>query len=195
LSLELTFNLLIIEGVEVAMAKNIYGGGSQTNANGLKFEQETDLKEALLSIEGYSLKENNLYFKEELVGIIASKNDLYKVLLEPYGINHKDILSKQLLPDEAIYFIKTKTVYIIEKKFQNVAGSVDEKLQTCGFKKRQYRKLFSPLGIKVEYLYVLNNWFKHHKYRDVLEFIEDNDCHYFFNEIPLDFIGLSHTQF
>jgi len=26
------------------MAKNIYGGGSQTNINGLKFEQETDLK-------------------------------------------------------------------------------------------------------------------------------------------------------
>jgi hypothetical protein len=48
----------------------------------------------------------------------------------------------------------------IEVKYQQVAGSVDEKLQTCDFKLKQYLKLVASLGIKVEYVYVLNNWFK-----------------------------------
>jgi len=45
-------------------------------------------------------------------------------------------------------------------KFQKVAGSVDEKLQTCGFKKRQYTELLKPLDINVEYIYILNDWFQ-----------------------------------
>lgn len=176
------------------MAKNIYGGGSQTNANGLQFEQETDLKDALLRIDGCKLQNNRLYFNNQYMGILASKNNLYKLLLEPYGINYQNIISKKLLPDEAIYLVNQKTVFIIEKKFQNVAGSVDEKLQTCGFKKRQYTKLFNPLGINVEYLYIFNDWFAQPQYKDVLEFIEENNCSYFFNEIPLDFLGLSHIK-
>jgi hypothetical protein len=46
------------------------------------------------------------------------------------------------------------------KNILSVAGSVDEKLQTCDFKRKQYLKLVQPLGIKVEYVYVLNDWFK-----------------------------------
>lgn len=176
------------------MARNTHGGGSQTNANGLKFEQETDLKDALLQINGYKIENNELYFNNQYIGILASKNNLYKILLEPNGINYEDIISKKLLPDEAIYLNYQKTVFIIEKKFQNVSGSVDEKLQTCGFKKRQYTKLFAPLGINVEYLYIFNDWFAQPQYTDVLEFIKENNCHYFFNEIPLDFLGLPHIN-
>lgn len=176
------------------MSKNIYGGGSQTNANGLKFEQETDLRSALLEIPGYTIVENELYFNNAFIGKIACKHDLYRVLLEPNGINYKDIISKKLLPDEAIYLKRAKTVFIIEKKFQNVAGSVDEKLQTCDFKKKQYTKLFSLLNIKVEYVYVLNDWFTNAQYRDVLQYIKESNCHYFFNEISLDFLGLPHIN-
>lgn len=176
------------------MAKNIYGGGSQTNANGLKFEQETDLKDALLRINGYTIKNNQLYFNNQHIGILASKNNLYNLLLEPMGINYQDIISKKLLPDDAIYLSNHKTVFIIEKKFQNVSGSVDEKLQTCGFKKMQYIKLFRPLEINVEYIYILNEWFHKPQYVDVLAFIKENNCHYFFNEIPLDFLGLPHIS-
>lgn len=172
------------------MAKNISGGGSQTNANGLKFEQETDLRNALLKIPGYIIQGNDLYFNGDFIGIIASKHDLYRVLLEPNGINYKDVISKKLLPDEAIYLEKEKTVFIIEKKFQNVAGSVDEKLQTCDFKKKQYIKLFCPLHIRVEYIYVLSTWFNHPQYTDVLNYIDENQCHYYFNEIPLKCLSL-----
>ena len=168
---------------------NKYGGGSQTNLNGLHFEQTTCLNDALINI-GYIIKDNCVYKDDELVGISAPKNALYKKILEPNGIDFKKIISKKLLPDEAFYNIQNKTIYIIEKKFQNRDGSVDEKLQTCPFKKMQYQKLFSPIDIKVEYIYVLNNWFKNEKYSDVLDYIISNGCHYYYNEIPLSFLNL-----
>ena len=83
------------------------------------------------------------------------------------------------------------TVYIIEKKFQHDAGSVDEKLQTCDFKKKQYQKLLYDTPYDVEYLYVCNDWFEQACYRDVHKYIESVECHIFFNEIPLDFLELT----
>lgn len=172
------------------MTKNIYGGGSKTNENGLQFEQETSLSEALLKIDGYKIINNLVYFKGNYIGIEAGKNLLYTKILVPKNIDYTKILSKKLLPDEAFYNAIDDTIYIVEKKFQSVAGSVDEKLQTCGFKKRQYIKLFNPLCIKVVYLYVLNDWFKQPQYKDVLEYIRECGCIYFFNEIPLDYLHL-----
>ena len=61
-----------------------------------------------------------------------------------------------LLPDETIFVLANNTLFIIEMKFQKVAGSVDEKLQTCDFKKKQYEKLLSGTGIRVEYCYILS---------------------------------------
>lgn len=172
------------------MARNIYGGGSKTNLNGLGFEQETSLTEAIIKIKGYTVKNGDLYFNGSLVGIIAGKNTLYTKLLIPKGVHYESILSKKLLPDEAIYIKPINKVFIIEKKFQNCAGSVDEKLQTCDFKRKQYEKLFESTGIQPIYLYIFNDWFKKPQYKDVLNYIEESHCHYFFNEIPLDFLGL-----
>ncbi len=176
------------------MTKNIFGGGSRTNINGLRFEQETDLVTALLAIDGYEVHGCQVYYRGAKVGEIAGKHDLYRVLLEPRGVDYRTIVSKRLLPDEALYVLESQTVYVIEKKFQHGAGSVDEKLQTCSFKKRQYERLFSETGIGVEYLYVLNDWFKDKSYRDVLEYIVDTGCHYCFNEIPLSSLGLPHAD-
>ena len=75
-------------------------------------------------------------------------------------------------------------------KFQKVAGSVDEKLQTCDFKKKQYQKLLSRLNIEVEYVYILSNWFKKPEYKDVLNYILSVNCQYYFEYIPLEKLGL-----
>lgn len=176
------------------MPRNIYGGGARTNENGLQFEQETSLAEAISAIGCYEIKGNVIFYKGVNIAILASKNNLYKVLLEPMGVDYKDILSKKLLPDDAIFVRQSNTVYIVEKKFQNTSGSVDEKLQTCGFKLSQYRKLFNPKNINVEYIYVLNDWFAKPQYSDVLDYIESCGCHYYFNEIPLDVMNLPHTR-
>jgi hypothetical protein len=38
-------------------------------------------------------------------------------------------------------------------------------------KKQQYTKLFKPLNIEVEYIYILNDWFHKTEYKDVLNYI------------------------
>ena len=82
------------------------------------------------------------------------------------------------------------TLFIIEIKYQEVGGSADEKLQTCDFKRKQYVKLTRELNLRVEYVYVLSEWFKDPKYKDVLDYIHSVNCHYMFGEIPLKWFGL-----
>ena len=81
-------------------------------------------------------------------------------------------------------------MFIIEMKFQQGPGSVDEKLQTCDFKKKQYKKLMSQLNIEVEYIYVLDNWFKKPGYKDTLDYVISSGCQYYFNYLPLQKLGL-----
>ena len=169
---------------------NTVGGGNQTNINGLAFEQATTLEESLLNA-GFIVDENDfVYIGEQKIGLLAEKHLFYKNFLEPNGINYKKIISKKLLPDDCLINLRNKTVYIIEKKFQKRAGSVDEKLQTCGFKKKQYTKLVSAISFKVEYIYLLCDWFKQNQYKDVLEYIKEQLCDYHFNVIPLEALDI-----
>lgn len=170
--------------------KNTVGGGAQTNVNGLKFEQETSLKDALLEAGFLLTPTNMIYIGKEEIGKLAQKYSLYKGFLEPNGVDWKTILSKRMLPDDCFVNWKNKTVYIIEKKFQSSAGSVDEKLQTCDFKKKQYQKLFSEINYDVQYIYLLCDWFKRPEYKDVLNYILSVGCKYYFNEIPLSALNL-----
>lgn len=48
----------------------------------------------------------------------------------------------------------------------------------------------SQLNIDVEYIYILNDWFKQPKYKDVLDYIISVHCQYYFNYIPLKKLGL-----
>ena len=142
---------------------------------------------------GYNVNNDNTVedYDGNQLGIIAPKHSFYKLILEPKGIDWTKRISKKLLPDEAFLNFANNTVYIIEKKFQNDSGSVDEKLQTCSFKKQQYEKLLSGTPYTVEYLYGCNDWFVQSCYRDVHKYINSVGCHIFFNEIPLDFLELT----
>lgn len=173
----------------MARTPNIHGGGARTNANGLYFEQTTSLEDALENAR-YNVYGTEVYDGEKLIGLTVPKNKIYSCFLEPNGIDYTYYNSKKWLPDECFIHLEDKVAYIIEKKFQNCEGSVDEKLPGCHFKKLEYEKLFAPLNFQVEYLYVFNDWFLKDKYKDTLEYIEMMDCQFFFNEIPLDFLGL-----
>lgn len=171
---------------------NIVGGGARTNLHGLHFEQTTELKDEFLLCPKFEVKGDDIYARENNIKVatLFQKHSLYKNLLEKRGIDYRNYISKKMLPDDAILIYSTSTLYIIEKKFQHGAGSVDEKLQTCDFKKRQYTKLLSPLNIKVEYCYFLSDWFQREEYKDVKEYILEVGCHYFFDSIPLSFFNL-----
>lgn len=86
-----------------------------------------------------------------------------------------------MLPDDSLFGMDNNTVFIIEKKTQNKNGSVDEKLQTCDFKLKQYKKLFLPLNKEVKYYYLLDEWFLQPQYKDALDYIISVGCHYRFN--------------
>ncbi len=75
-------------------------------------------------------------------------------------------------------------------KHQEGGGSVDEKLQTCDFKKKQYKKLMAPLNIEVEYIYILDDWFRKPEYKDALDYIISVGCQYYFQYLPLYKLGL-----
>jgi len=170
------------------MKKGGKGGGRTTT--GLRFESRVALKKVIVSLAGYKISNDQVYFKGKKIAELYQKHKLYKNLLEPNNIDYSTIISKRLLPDEVILILKDKNLYIVEIKFQEVAGSVDEKLQTCDFKNKQYKKLLAPLGIKVKYIYVLNDWFAKKEYKDVLDYVKSVGCYYFFNELPLSFLGL-----
>jgi hypothetical protein len=166
-----------------------YGLGGANTKTGLVFEGKTDLSIFLNKQKGYKVKDENVYYKTELVARVFKKHSFYK-FLDSEGVQWKNLISKRLLPDDSIYVIINNTMFIIECKFQQSAGSVDEKLQTCDFKKKQYTKLLSQLNMEVEYIYLLSEWFKKIEYKDVLDYIISVRCSYYFEYIPLQKLGL-----
>lgn len=169
------------------MIKGGKGGGN--TKTGLIFEGKTDLATFLAKQDGYSVTDGKVYYKGTQVGRIFKKHAFYTFLKE-IGIEWDKIISKRLFPDDSIYVIVKNTLYVIECKHQQVAGSVDEKLQTCDFKRKQYQKLLAPANIDVEYIYILDDWFRDPKYKDVLDYIISVRCQYYFGYIPLSKLGL-----
>ncbi|MCD7728360.1 MAG: hypothetical protein LUI60_00380 [Clostridia bacterium] len=170
------------------MIKNGKGGGN--TRTGLVFEGEVDLATFLAKQPHYAVETDKVFYDNELVARVFKKHAFYNIFLKELNINWEDYISKQLYPDDSIYVLSNNILHIIECKHQQVAGSVDEKLQTCDFKKKQYKKLMSPANIDVKYIYLLDDWFKDPKYKDVLDYIHSVDCDYYFEYIPLTKLGL-----
>lgn len=189
------------------------GVGGANTRTGLAFELKTDLPTFIAKQQGYIVEPNDydirylkngvirnklrqkqarwkVFFNSEEVGEIFQKYGLYRYFDE-LEFDYNKVISKKLLPDDSIFVINNNTVFIIEKKTQSTTGSVDDKLQTCDFKLKQYRKLFAPLNKEVKYYYLLDKkWFDKPSYQDTLNYIIDVGCGYYFNYIPLDALGL-----
>lgn len=172
------------------MSKNTNGGGAGSIINGISFEEKYNIENYINNSNEYYITNNYVFTNDtsSLHGILLSKHELYKWLKLKYNIDHKSRISKRLLPDEA--YLTNDTLYIFEKKIQQRHGSVDEKLQTCDFKLKQYQKLLSGTNIKVEYCYILSEWFVQEIYTDVLDYIESVGCTYIFEDIPLEMLGI-----
>jgi hypothetical protein len=144
----------------------------------------------LKKTSGYTVDDKGaIFYNNKHVAQSYRKHGLYKYL-NSINLDYKKYLSKKLLPDEALYVIVNNTLFVLEMKTQEVAGSVDEKLQTCDFKRKQYAKLMAPLNIEVEYIYILNKWFENPVYKDVLDYIISVGCQYYFQYLPLQKLGL-----
>ena len=163
-------------------------GGATTNKTGLSFEKTTSLADAL-SAAGFEIVGSEILKDSIAMGQLIEKQKLYG-FLDSRGVDWRKILSAKLLPDEAVYAIRSNSLTIVEKKWQETSGSVDEKLQTSGFKIRQYSRLFSPIGVEVRYVYLLNDWFSQPRYQDVLDYIKESGADYHFKSLPLELLDL-----
>jgi len=84
-------------------------GGKQgeSTQTGLNFEKKVDLQSQLSNINGYHLAKIpgqagvGVYFEGELVARCFRKNDFYR-FLEENNIDWKSIISRKLLPDDAM---------------------------------------------------------------------------------------------
>ena len=170
------------------MIKSGKGGGN--TRTGLIFEGKADLDKFLTEQPHYSVEGHDVFYDNEKVAEVYKKHSFYNVFLKKLGIDWKKHISKRLLPDNCIFVLMNNVLFIIECKHQEVAGSVDEKLQTCDFKKKQYKKLMAAANIDVEYIYLLDNWFRKEEYSDVLDYIQYVRCDYYFEYIPLKRLGL-----
>ena len=170
------------------MIKSGKGGGN--TRTGLIFEGKTDLSTFLKNQAHYNVIGYDVFYDDNKVAEVYKKHKFYSIFLKKLGIDWTQHISKQLLPDDSIFVLLNNTLFIIECKHQEVAGSVDEKLQTCDFKKKQYKKLMASANIDVEYIYLLDDWFRNEKYKDVLDYIHSVGCDYYFEYIPLHRLGL-----
>ena len=182
---------------------NTHGGGAKTNENGLGFERKAATRMVINKSNKYA--SNNIDTKwggknperfsivdtdtGQVVGQHYKTSNFNKEFLgNQLNINLESIVSKKLLPDSVVV---GNTINIIEHKFQESEGSVDEKLQTCLYKKEYYERLVKDSKYDVNYIYVLNkNYFDKPKHRDLYNWIEEKNCKYFFDELPLSAVGL-----
>lgn len=151
-------------------------GGSNTNKNGLSFEHQSNFAKHFTIFETHLIenKEYHVYHFDGIKIIHVEKKCLEKVLKNDF-----QKLEKSLQPDEAFIDIESKKLFILEKKYQQNAGSVDEKIQTGLFKKEFYQELYPTY--KIHYAYVFNDWFKNEKYKPELRFLTKYGVQVFWN--------------
>lgn len=158
----------------VIINKGTGAGGANTNKNGLSYEEKTNLETL------YSECTENKKNKSKIIKFIGYENELInanKSMLHKYmenlGEKHPSLQSAAGCkePDEAYIDLARKYIFVIEKKFQQTPGSVDEKIQTAAFKKYHYSNLFP--NFKIHYIYCLSDWFKRDEYKSVLEYLSN----------------------
>jgi hypothetical protein len=158
--------------------KGTGAGGAKTNENGKNFEELTNNETRLISQDF----KKTIIEKKKKFGYFLYKNvdefEIIFMLQSGFKTYFKDIYNINFFrnPDEA-YVIKSKngiTIKILEKKNQNVDGSVDTKLLAGPSFKDEYELVAndndSKIIFKVEYAFCLSNWFKEQKKKELYKY-------------------------
>lgn len=166
--------------------KGTGAGGAKTNENGKQFEEITNNEMRLLS-QGFIKTVMN---KNKFGYYLSKKEERSDVIFVLQGglvdyMKHEFDIELFRNPDEA-YIIRRpgeKTVIkILEKKHQNVQGSVETKLWAAVALKREY-ELVCGEDFEIKYAFCLNDWFKQQKsdkYIYLHMILEENDIDVFY---------------
>ena len=172
--------------------KGTGAGGSKTNVNGKKFEEFTSNELRLVS-QGFVKTVMN----KNKFGYYLSKKDKDRELIfvQQHGltsfIKNKYGITLVRNPDEAYIIIPNEgrvVIKILEKKNQNVDGSVQDKLWAGPVYKDEYMD-FLGNNFEVDYAFCLSNWFKNKfetesKYKTLIRIWNKNGINYFYGEDP-----------
>ena len=164
-------------------------GGARTNETGLSFEENTCLTKRFpcsdLCVFGKGKNDSYVELKitDDIALIRVEQCGLYNYMnrYHPEHVVPYPKAEKTYRPDAALIDFKRRIIYVIEKKYQQTSGSVDEKLET-GECKRWYYSHKRFQGFRVNYAYVLCNWFKTPKYSHIREWNEMKQIPIFWGE-------------
>ena len=171
--------------------KGVGAGGANTNFYGKRFEEFTDNEPNLIKND-YTVKIlNKNKYGYYLIKQIENKSIVYVSqggLIDFYKFFHNIELFRH--PDEAYIITENDNVIvkILEKKEQNVEGSVDIKLWSSIALKREY-ELMLP-DCKIEYSFCLSSFFKTKfeskikKWEILKQILDENDIRLFYGEDP-----------
>ena len=171
---------LFIKQIMEHINKGKGAGGCNTNKNGLPYEELTDLNDCLDEL-CHLPHSKVIKFKNSDIKYIKTKQaNLYKCMSDHIDKNIKKAHGCKN-PDECYIDEERKIMFIIEKKFQQVSGSVCEKIQTYDFKMWQYQRTFPSYNIV--YIYCLSEWFKSNCKAE-LEYFEYRNVPLFWGNSP-----------
>ena len=150
--------------------KGTGAGGAQTNKNGLDYEKITCLDDKIRILRKYKLGKGKNHYVNEVLVKKRRFRKCQKGGLKKYMDEHRVTAkcARESQPDECFIDPDRNIIFILEKKFQGVDGSVDDKIQTGVFKRWFYQQQYPKYEIR--YAYVLNDWFKSPKYTPEMEY-------------------------
>jgi hypothetical protein len=172
-------------------------GGKQTNINGKQWETVTSNE---FNLSHFGFKPCNGYLvmeKNDTTITYFSQGQLKRFFLNKYGL----IIYRN--PDEAYLIQKNgkMVLKILEKKFQNVDGSVEDKLLSGNQIKREYMISLESLNIDVSYAYCISGFLEKKIKSNKLKFVIWNrlflqdDITIFFGESDDYFVKLNEWVF
>lgn len=156
--------------------KGTGAGGSNTNKNGLSYEEITKLDDRITIIEKNKFS-NIIIFNDNNKKLFTKTKhaNFFKCMEDEINTNIKKAHGCKN-PDECYIDKDLKNIFIIEKKFQQCSGSVCEKIQTPDFKLWQYSRTFPDYTII--YVFCLSEWFKKNCIAE-LEYLDFKNIPYF----------------
>ena len=146
--------------------KGTGAGGANTNMNGLAYENKTSIETVLIknNYKKYIFNKTKCgyYYKCDLSDKITvmyfTQSGLKNYFKKKYNIEiHRNPDEAFLIKNDGNYILK-----ILEKKNQNTEGSVEDKLKTGCFNRREYELMIGDIidncPIKIEYAFSISKF-------------------------------------
>lgn len=162
--------------------KGTGAGGANTNHNGLAFEELTN-SEKYLYDKGFTKKKMNKNKNGYYFELLGKQDDNFQSIIYMKQSGFKTYINKNIdktisiyrNPDEA-YLIKLKNnkyhLKIIEKKNQNVDGSVEDKLKTGSFNREEYILMFENFkDITIDYSFCVSEFLEKKLESDEIKYL------------------------